>query len=179
MEDFSSQAALLCALIEEVPAVSPIDVAQLSETVFSAWRAGDSNLEMILQSAIHEKDPKFKAADIPLFANELNKHASAATARVNAGPSIGAGPLEQEQFDLFLKMADYDLQAHHVYIVARAETACKAFFQQSKYTADRYATILASVRRLFDPASHTAKMILLKHQAKTPLTIDRVLGLVL
>ena len=174
MEDAAQQASLVHALVAEVQKECPIPEEDLNKSVIEVFENGDMNLELLLQGAIFEKDKNFKVTDVPQLAELMKVHAAGAIKRVLHGPPLAAAALEAEEFELFLKKADYDLQSHRVWVSQVTSHDSNLFFQKARYTSQRHEACKEAIKTLFTPGHVNCRIALFVYKPDTQANLGNL-----
>ena len=157
LEDVCLQANLLVALLTEVKAEFPIEDHTI-ENMLGCWFDGDVNLELCLQNAIHNKDPDFHPRDVPMINEAVQKHTANAPAMLKP-TNVTAMKLEVEEFQLFLRKGEWDLQANHVYAQQLVDRTTAAYFAKKRHENERHGKCLNAVQGLFRPDSPHCRFV--------------------
>ena len=153
IEDAASQSALMASALAEVLAEYPIDSQTMDDTFVKCFVEGDMNLEVLLQACIQEKKKGWKPIDLPPIADIIQAHSQKSGERVHKGPMMAAAALEAEEYELFIKKANYDLQCHTVYAAHVSSHEGNIYMQRAKHRADRHKACVNKATALLDRKS--------------------------
>ena len=173
LEDASRQAAFVVNVAKELQGQVAVTDEVINTKWFDLYRSGDMNLEVMIQAMIHEKSPAFTPLDIPNLSDIATAHNESSSASAGiVGIPIATASLEQEEFDIFAKKLQFDLQVFKVYEAQCSDRKNSLHFQQVAYQLDRYKTIEKQAKQLFDPNSPTCQFQLSVAKKKTMDTFN-------
>jgi hypothetical protein len=176
IEDAASQCALMASALAEVLAEYPIDSQTMDDTFVKCFVEGDMNLEVLLQSCIQEKKRGWKPIDLPPIADIIQAHSHKSGERVHKGPMMAAAALEAEEYELFIKKANYDLQCHAVYSAHVSSHEHNIYMQRAKHRADRHKACVNKATALLDRKSPHYKICVELAKVKTTENLQLVLN---
>ena len=140
LEDASIQSAILLHLLDELKEEFPINDCLL-KGVQDQWVMGDAGMDLALQDAYHDKSKNFKPTDLPFLQDIVKKTTQLQVAGgQQSSPSCGltAAKLEDEQYEIFMRSCNYDLQVHNIYIKQLTDQATNTFFKRAQWRRSRY-----------------------------------------
>ncbi len=112
MDEEAEMAAAVHHLMREVSNVMPISMDQLQKGFADKYIQGDPQVELEVQSAMHQKDEKITVRDMKSLCALLDMHCG--TMPVKAERALQPSQLEDDQFSLLKRQLSYDLQAVRV-----------------------------------------------------------------
>ncbi len=114
------EAANVCAALEsflsEIKAIAPVPDSRITEGLVQPFLNGEPQLELELNQAVHEKNPKFVVRDITAIATLLDGHAREAPIIPASSMNSEMTAIEENAFDLMRRQVEYDIQVFKVWL---------------------------------------------------------------
>ena len=177
MEDSAQQAALVHSLgVEFLKEVPLTDGDVVLKTGFVAvFEQGDMQMDILLQGALCEKSPSFKALDVPLLSELASTHSDKVVKRLGGGV-LNAGELDRKNWELFIDGAKVDLNAWTAWVTACSDRKTERFFKEQAWLRTRHNKCKAEASTLMDPSMPSRFTFKFKVWADTHLNWQVVEG---
>ena len=110
--------------------------------VYQHWVEGDPTLNLELQGALNETSTSFVATDLTVLKTLVQRHVADSEKKrialgLQPGPTVQAGELERQSFDLAVSTVKHDLDLYRVWLTRSRDREASVYFQELQHAQSR------------------------------------------
>ena len=175
LEDAAAMAAVVVNVVPEVRAATSLEVGP---ALAQAFQDGDATLELELGSALADKAPTWDpATQLSVVQKLVQSHVERSNDRAAAEAEmvrVQAGALAEEEWKLFHRKVEFDVQAHAVWESRCSDREASAYYQTLHHRLNRQKRAEELAGQLLDPSNpnYRAKVLVATDATRTALAVE-------